>query len=48
LHNAAIDKNAEEIDFKLANLPETLNGNWVTNDGDDNMQDYSDDDTSED
>jgi hypothetical protein len=26
LHNAAIiDKNAEEIDFKLANLPETLN-----------------------
>ena len=48
LHNVAVEENAQRIDFSLANLPDTLDDNWVTNDEDSNMQDYSDDDTNED
>jgi hypothetical protein len=43
-----VEENAQKIDFSLANLPDTLDDNWVTDDEDSNMQDYSDDDTNED
>ena len=48
LHNVAVEENAQRIDFSLANLPDTLDDNWVTDDEDSDMQDYSDDDTNED
>jgi integrase len=50
LHSVAITSNEEEIKFSLTNLPDTLTDDqhWITDDEEDDMQDYDDDDTIED